>query len=75
MLYQLVVIHQNNLKILYLIMFDYNNKQLAVKLDYQLVKKEFAFMINKTLIIRCYSLKWDLSLDSLLQYIMHFIIT
>ena len=46
MLYQLVVIHQNNLKILYIIMFDYNNKQLAVKLDYQLVKKEFAFMIT-----------------------------
>ena len=33
-------------------MFHDNDSQLYVKLDYQLVKKEHAFMINKTLIIR-----------------------
>ena len=46
-------------------MFHYNDRQLVVNLDYQLVKKELAFMITKTLFIRCYTIKCDLRLDSL----------
>ena len=45
--------------------------QLVVNLDYQLTRKELAFMITKTLIIRCYTIKCDLSLYSLQHYIMH----
>ena len=36
-------------------MFHDNDSQLVVNLDYQLTKKELAFMITKTLIIRCYT--------------------
>ena len=43
-------------------MFYDNDSQLVVILDYQLTKKELAFMITKTLIKRCYSIKCDLSL-------------
>ena len=74
LLYQLGVILQHILKIFYLIMFHYNDSQLVRNLDYQLVKKELAFMITKTLLIRCYSIKCDLSLDSLQHNIMHYII-
>ena len=55
-------------------MFHYNDSQLVRNLDYQLVKKELAFMITKTLIIRCYTIKCDLSLYTLQHNIMHFII-
>ena len=55
-------------------MFHDNDSQLVVNLDYQLVKKELAFMITKTLSIRCYSIKSDLSLDSLQHNIMYYII-
>ena len=74
LLYQLGVILQHILKIFYLIMFHYNDSKLVRNLDYQLVKKELAFMITKTLLIRCYSIKCDLSLDSLQHNIMHYII-
>ena len=52
-----------------------NDSQLVVTLDYQLDKKEVALMITKTLFIRCYTIKCDLSLDSLQYNIMHYIIT
>ena len=55
-------------------MFHDNNSQLVVNLDYQLDKKELAFMITKTLFTRCYTIKCDLSLDSLQHNIMHYII-
>ena len=55
-------------------MFYDNDSQLVVNLDYQLHKKELAFMITKTLIIRCYTIKCDLSLDTLQHNIMHYII-
>ena len=51
-----------------------NNSQLFVNLEYQLDKKELAFMITKTLFIRCYTIKCDLSLDSLQHNIMDYII-
>ena len=51
-----------------------NDGQLVVNLDYQLDKKEFAFMITMTLIIRRYTIKCDLSLYSLQHNIMHYII-
>ena len=74
LLYQLGVILQHILKIFYLIMFHYNDSQHGRNLDYHLVKKELAFMITKTLFIRCYTIKCDLSLDSLQHNIMHYII-
>ena len=73
LLYQLGVILQHILKIFYLIMFHYNDSQLFLNIDYQLVKKELAFMITKTLFIRCYTNKCDLSLDSLQHNIRHYI--
>ena len=45
-------------------MFPDNDSKLVVNLDYQLGEKEHAFMINTTLFIRGYSIKCDLSLDS-----------
>ena len=74
LLYQLGVILQHNLKRLEEIMFHENDSQFVVNLDYQLDKKELAFMITKTLIIRCYTIKCVLSLDTLQHNIMHFII-
>ena len=55
-------------------MFHDNDSQLVVNLEYQLDKKELAFMITKTLFIRCYTIKYDISLDSLQHNIMHYII-
>ena len=55
-------------------MFHDYDSQLVVILDYKLDKKELAFMITKTLIIRCYTIKCDLSLDTLQHNIMHYII-
>ena len=55
-------------------MFYDNDRQLVVNLDYQFVMKEFALMITKTLIIRCYTIKSDLSKDTLQHNIMHYII-
>ena len=55
-------------------MFHDNDSQLVVNLDYQSDKKELAFMITKPLIIRCYHIKCDLSLDTLQNNIMHYII-
>ena len=74
MLSQLGVILQHIIKIHYLIMFHDNDSQLVVNLDYQLVKKELAFMITKALFIRCYTINCDLCLDSLQHYIMHYVI-
>ena len=56
-------------------MFHDNDSQLVVNLDYPLDKKEVAFMITKTLFKRCYTIKCDLSLDSLQHNIMNYIIT
>ena len=53
LLYQQGVILQHILKIYYLIIFHENDSQFVVILDYQLVKKQLAFMITKTLFIRC----------------------
>ena len=55
-------------------MFHDNDSQFVVNLDYQLTKKELAFMITKTLSIRCYTSKCDVSLCSLQHNIMHYII-
>ena len=54
-------------------MFLYTDSQLVVNLDYQLDKKELAFMITKTLFIRCYKVKCNLTLDTLQHNIMHYI--
>ena len=51
-----------------------NDNQLVVNLDYQLDMKELAFMKIKTLSIRCYTIKCDLSLYSWQHNIMHYII-
>ena len=56
-------------------MVDDNDNQVFVHYDYQLVKKELAFMITKTLVIRCYSIKCDLCLDSVQQNIMRYTIS
>ena len=55
-------------------MFHDNDSKLLVNLDYELDKKELAFMITKTLIIRCYTIKCDLSLDRLQHNIMQYMI-
>ena len=55
-------------------MFHDNDSQHVVNLDYQLVKKKRVFMITKTLFIPCYSIKFDLRLDSLQHIIMDYII-
>ena len=55
-------------------MYHDNDSQLDVNLDYQMAKKELAFMITKTLSIRCYTIKFDLSLDNLKHNIMQYII-
>ena len=55
-------------------MFHDNYSKFIVNLVYQLGEKELVFMINKRLFIRCYSIKCDLSLDSVDDYIMHYII-
>ena len=54
-------------------MFHDNDSQLVVNLDYQLTKK-IAFMITKTLFIRWYSIKCDISSETLQHNIMHCII-
>ena len=53
-------------------MFHDNDSQLVVNLDYQLDKKELAFMITKTFFVRCYTIKSDLCLCSLQHNIMHY---
>ena len=60
----LVVILQHIISIILLIMF-FNKDSLPVfNIDYQMVKNKLAFMITKTLFIRCYSSKCGLSYDS-----------
>ena len=54
-------------------MFHDNDSQLVVNLDNHLDKKELAFMKTKTLFIRCYTIKCDLSLDNLQRNIMDYI--
>ena len=71
LLYQLDVILQHKLMIHWLILFYDNDSQLVFNLDYQLTRKELAFMVTKTLIIRCYTIKCDLNLYSLQHNIMH----
>ena len=56
-------------------MFDDNDNQVVVHYDYQLVKRELTFMITKTLFMRFYSIKCDLSLDSVQQNIMRYTIS
>ena len=56
------------------IMFHDKDSQLIVKLYYQFVMKDLALMITKTLFIRCYSIKYGLSWDSLQHNIMLYII-
>ena len=45
-------------------MFHDNDSQFVVNIDYQLDRKELAFMITKTLFIRCYTITYDISLDT-----------
>ena len=56
-------------------MFHDNDSQLVVNFVQQSVKKELAFIINKTLFTRCYSIICDLRLDSVQHNIMHYIIS
>ena len=53
-------------------MFHDNDSQPVVNLDYQVVKKEPAFMITKTLFKRCYTIESDLRFDSLQHNIMDY---
>ena len=55
-------------------MFHDNDSQLVVNLDYQLGKKDLAFMITKTLFIRCYTITYDITLDTLEHNIRYYII-
>ena len=55
-------------------MFHDNDRKLVVNLDYQLVKKESAFIIPETLFIRCCSNKYQQIWDNLLHNIMTYII-
>ena len=55
-------------------MFHDNDSQLVGNLEYQLDKKELAFMITKTLFIGCFTITYDISLDSLQHNVMHYII-
>ena len=55
-------------------MFHDNDRIIAVNLVYQLGEKKLVLIINKTLLIRCYSIKCDLSLDSVQHNILHDII-
>ena len=55
-------------------MFHDNDSQLVVNLSYKLVRKELAFKITTSLFMPCYSIKCDLSLDSVQHNIMHYII-
>ena len=52
-----------------------NDSKHVVQFDYQLVKKELAFMITKTLFISYHSIKCDLKLVSLQHNIMHYIVS
>ena len=54
-------------------MFYDNDSQIVVNLYNQLDEKELAFIKTKTLFIRCYTIKCDLSLDNLQHNIMHYI--
>ena len=55
-------------------MFHDNDSQIVVNVDYLFVKKDLAFMITNTMFILCYTIKSDISLDSLQHNIMHSII-
>ena len=55
-------------------MFHDNDSQHVVNLDYQLVKKQLAFIITKILFIPCNSIKCDISLDSFKHNLLHYII-
>ena len=55
-------------------MFHDNDSKIVVNLGYQLGEKEIRLMINKTLFIRCYTIKCHLSLDSVENNIVHYII-
>ena len=55
-------------------MFHVNDRQLVVNLDYEFSQERTSFMITKTLFIRCYTIKCDLSLNSVQHNIMHYII-
>ena len=57
----LVVILQHIISIILLIMFFNKDSQPVFNIDYQVVKNKLAFMITKTLFIRCYSSKCGLS--------------
>ena len=58
-----VVILQHILRIILLIIFYDKDSQLVFNIDYQMVKNKLAFMITKTVFIRCYSGKCGLSWD------------
>ena len=51
-------------------MFHDNDRIIAVYLVYQLGEKKLVLILNKTLFIRCYSIKCDLSLDSVQHNIL-----
>ena len=57
----LVVILQHIISINLLIIILNKDSQPVFNIDYQMVKNKLAFMITKTLFIRCYSSKCGLS--------------
>ena len=57
----LVVILQHIIGINLLIIILNKDSQPVFNIDYQMVKNKLAFMITKTLFIRCYSSKCGLS--------------
>ena len=57
----LVVILQHIISIILLIIILNKDSQPVFNIDYQMVKNKLAFMITKTLFIRCYSSKCGLS--------------
>ena len=72
--YQLGVTLKYIVKMVWQIMFHDKDRQLLVNLDYQLVMKELALLITKTIFIRCYSIKCGLSSYSLQHNIRHYIL-
>ena len=57
----LVVILQHIISIILLIIILNKDSQPVFNIDYEMVKNKLAFMITKTLFIRCYSSKCGLS--------------
>ena len=74
LLYQLGVTPQHILKIHLHNMVHDSDSQFVGNLDYQLVNKKLAFLIIKTLFIRCIFIKCDLCFNNVQNIILNYII-